>query len=45
VRGLVHFENVPSEPSKELVASVTAVASRLPELARRFGVEPGGGMP
>ncbi|MEZ5381220.1 MAG: hypothetical protein R2754_05425 [Microthrixaceae bacterium] len=40
VRGLVHFEKVPSEPSKELVNAVTAVASRLPELARQFGVDP-----
>jgi len=39
VRTQVEPEGVPAEPSPELVAAVTKVASRLPAIAARFGVE------
>jgi len=39
VRAQVEPEGVPAEPSPELLAAVTKVASRLPAIAARFGIE------
>jgi hypothetical protein len=39
VRAQVEPEGVPAEPSTELLAAVTKVASRLPAIAARFGIE------
>lgn len=40
VRALVDLDHIPEKPSDELLATVRAVASRLPELAKKFGVDP-----
>lgn len=39
VRTQVEPEGVPAEPTPELLAAVTKVASRLPAIAARFGIE------
>ena len=39
VRTQVEPEGIPAEPTPELLAAVTKVASRLPAIAARFGVE------
>jgi hypothetical protein len=40
VRGRVQPAALPAEPSAELIELVTRAASRLPELATRFGIDP-----
>ncbi|MGB3677971.1 MAG: hypothetical protein WA969_04985, partial [Candidatus Microthrix parvicella] len=40
IRALVDLDHIPAKPSEELLGTVRAVASRLPELAKKFGVDP-----
>lgn len=40
VRALVELDHIPEKPSEELLNTLRAVAARLPELARKFGVDP-----
>ena len=40
VRNRVHPADLPAEPSGELIELLTRSASRLPELATRFGIDP-----
>ena len=46
IRPYVALAHVPAEPGKELVETIKKIASRIPEIALRFGIEPkskGGG--
>ena len=40
IRPYVVLPNVPAEPSEELIEVVRKIASRLPEVAAAFGIEP-----
>lgn len=40
IRGLVTFPSLPTEPSPELINTVTAVADRIPAIATAMGIDP-----